>query len=249
MGPGEVFDMLSQPAAIGAASALVFGGALIDRGLMRVAEWRHAKRLRESTMARVRARLMENVAPGVREDEARVPVDHPGMGGPESRVCPQPHAGSPLAETTISPGDTWAAPRVHDGGRGVSARVQMGPAQQMAEFLAWVRAEEMGLDIVSGRYLVTRTGPGWVTVYQRWANGRAIQPMPELTFLRLLSALAKGAHAGVEKDRVRMKHPQTGAVLRNANNVPLRENVYTILEAVRVPEPARRGVEKARRAA
>lgn len=262
---GEIATVLTHPVTL--LTGMAFGsasiGASLDRLWLRFKENRHARRVHESTLARVRAKAAPARvdAAGVLGSADGIPVAHLDAETRESRLAGVPDAGlsraaevAPGPQTRLEPRDDWApVPSASPVPRGARAyvsvgHVQMGAVQQMAEFLAYVRASELGLDIATGRYRVTRTGPGWVSAYQRWANVRAIVPVPELTFLRLLSGLARAAEtSGVEKARDRIKDPATGAVLRNGQGTPMRENVYTIYEAQPSAQPP--GKSRLRRAA
>jgi len=267
----ELLTTLSTPAVVCSASLLLFGGAALDRVGLWLAERRHAQRARESTLSRIRA---GKAPPGVPAVTGGVPCQPPGVARNETRTVPgrsvvptvvhvaaAPHgAGAPLApvEPVFERSDTWAAApeeaRVPDAVAqmhtvtGALGRVQMAPQQQLAEYIAFVRRDELGLDTASGRYRCTRSGAGWVTAYRRWAAARDLVAIPELTLLRGLSDLATRADAsGVSKSRDRLRDPMTGAVLRNAHGTPVRGNYYPVFEAPAVA--ARAAPAKAAKAA
>lgn len=113
--------------------------------------------------------------------------------------------------------------------------LEMRAIDHVREFLAEVRANQLGKSPRSGRWECRRDSAQWLKVYHAWAESRALKTIPEWQFLGLLAE-----QAGVEKSRDRLKDA-AGRVIKTPTGSPVRSYFYTVFEvAVPVCEPVRR---------
>jgi hypothetical protein len=96
------------------------------------------------------------------------------------------------------------------------ARVIVGAADQMRDFLAYELARKTGPRI-------KREFCDWYQSYLRWADIHSIDALPQSIFLKLL-----GKSAGVEKKIERLKDPRTGRVVKNDAGTPVRVYSYIL---------------------
>lgn len=215
----EIFAALNTPAAICGASALLFGGAVIDRACIWYAERRLSRRLYESTRDRVR-RL--NSTAGVPAAPAIDQVRDLDAGRPESVA---PERGREPSGPLVSM-QSERSPVVVRESRSSQAAVFVRPSDQVDDFVAFVREMMLGKHPDTGRWECKLSDQRWVEAYRRWAHERAIVVVPVGIFLKYLRQ-----QSGVLKTRDRLKCPETGAVLKNAAGTPLRCTYYTVTEA------------------
>lgn len=241
-----LLSTLGTPAAICGASALLFGGAAIDRAWLWYQERAIARRLCESTRARVRSR---NGAAAETRVLAAPVAAQAARHGAETGAATAQAAVTPRSAAPETRPDTWAAAaedrgpvaleRVHTPQSRLmfsTAHVLMSAQTQVAEFIEAVRANELGKNPESGVWECQRTDKGWVSAYHAWARKRGIVAVHADIFLREFAR-----SAGVIKlPRKRLKDPATGNVIKLPSGSPARATYYVLRELLPEAQPVRR---------
>lgn len=175
-----------------------------------------------------------------------VKAESPDVPSRDTWTAPAPSAVDVLiskgqAESTLAPRERLMLS---------TARVLVAPHVQVADYLDYVRAHDLGKCPVSGRLLCTRSCDAWFAAYVKWANARGIELAPRNTFLKFLKAAP-----GVESPRPRIKGVNGNVIkLDTPGRSPARKVHYTVLAlssraSVAHPQPRGASGERRRRAA
>lgn len=197
------------------------------------------------------------VAAGVPDGSGGVLSAHHGPCSLES-VDPEcgPQAPEAAQESTHAPvGDLWAAPVEAPAAPLKSTRMPpesrlyistprliVAPHVQVADFLDYVRANDLGKCPETGRMIALRTHDAWVAAFLKWTARCGIEAAPAQTFLKLFKA-----SPGVEYHRPRLKRDGRVIKLDTGAQSPARKIHYRVVALP--PSRAERPAQARRRAA